>query len=70
MKKLLAIVGLGAFGYASMFIGRVRQTIDIGTLYRRAELGDEEAIAMMELLSDVTTEFNESFTKLKKKIRR
>ena len=69
MKKLLAIVGLGAFGYISMFIGRVYQTIDIGTLYRRAELGDEEAIAMMEKVSEVTNEFNEAVTKLKKQIR-
>ena len=69
MKKLLAIIGLGAFGYISMFVGRVYQTLDIGTLYRRAELGDESAIRLMELLSDAATDFNENFTKLKKTIR-
>ena len=70
MKKLLALTGIGIFGYACMFAGRVYQTIDIGTLYRRAELGDESAITLMELLSDAATDFNENFTKLKKTIRR
>jgi len=70
MKKLLALVGIGVFGYVCVWVGRIDQTAKIGVLYRRTELGDESAIELMERLSDSATGLDEALTRLAKTIRR
>lgn len=69
MNKLLAIIGIGIFGYACYRIGEFRAAKIFGSLYRASEMGDVSSTDALDELSEASAEFDVNLTRLKKQIR-
>ncbi len=69
MNKLLAILGISAFGYTCYRIGELYAAKTLGSLYRASEMGDEKSTKALDELSEASATFDANLTKLKKQIR-